>query len=53
VDRRGLLSCAEALGHAVRAAALLARDPRVVLVYVFGSAVAPDAQAHATSTSPC
>jgi len=37
-----MMSCAEALAHAERAAALLARDPRVLLVYVFGSAVAPE-----------
>jgi predicted nucleotidyltransferase len=36
------MSRAEALAHAERAAALLARDPRVLLVYVFGSAVAPE-----------
>ena len=34
------MSGAEALAHAERAAALLARDPRILLVYVFGSAVA-------------
>ena len=36
------MSGTEALAHAERAAALLARDPRVVLVYVFGSAAAPE-----------
>jgi predicted nucleotidyltransferase len=40
------MSPLEALAHAERAAAFLARDPRVVLVYVFGSAVAP-ARPHA------
>ena len=34
--------CADALAHAERAAGFLARDPRVLLVYVFCSAVAPD-----------
>ena len=42
MDQHGLLSFAEALGYAERAASLLAHDPRVVLVYVFGSAVAPE-----------
>jgi predicted nucleotidyltransferase len=35
-----LLSGADAIAHAERAAAILARDPRVLLVYVFGSTVA-------------
>ena len=35
------MSCADALAHAERAAGLLARDSRVLLVYVFGSAMAP------------
>ncbi len=37
-----MMSPADALAHAERAAAVLARDPRVVLVYVFGSAAAPE-----------
>ena len=40
VDDRRPLSGAEALAHAEKAAAILAGDPRVLLVYVFGSAVA-------------
>lgn len=36
------MSRAEALAHAERAAAFLACDPRVLLVYVFGSAVASE-----------
>jgi predicted nucleotidyltransferase len=36
------MSSAEAMAHAERAAALLARDPRIVLVYVFGSSVTPE-----------
>lgn len=41
MDGGSPLSGADALAHAERAAAILARDPRVLLVYVFGSAVAP------------
>src|SRR5512146_351033 len=36
------MSRAEALADAERAAVFLARDPRVLLVYVFGSAAAPE-----------
>ena len=36
------MSGADALAHAERSAGFLARNPRVLLVYVFGSAVAPD-----------
>jgi predicted nucleotidyltransferase len=42
LERRGVMSSANAMAHAERAAAHLARDPRVVLVYVFGSAVTPE-----------
>lgn len=41
MDEGSPLSGADALAHAERAAAILARDPRVLLVYVFGSAMAP------------
>jgi predicted nucleotidyltransferase len=42
MERRSRMSRGEALVHAERAAARLARDPRVLLVYVFGSAVAAE-----------
>jgi predicted nucleotidyltransferase len=42
---RTALAPAEALDRAKRAASFLARDPRVRLIYVFGSAVDPSAAA--------
>jgi predicted nucleotidyltransferase len=40
MERRSAMSRSEALAYAERAAARLARDPRGLLVYVFGSAAA-------------
>jgi len=41
VEGQHPLSSASALAHAEQATKALARDPRILLVYVFGSAVAP------------